>query len=1211
MSQSDYIQRKRIATQISAITHIHPDIKENPPPVIIDVITDIKQCSLEKTVSNNPTYNILNAPDATSQDRAVSTPIMGGKIPQFPTAQPVDSNNPSTGATGVSYFKTFNATPGYISNTELRSNYIVNYEPDELILYLPTESLAIGSYITIYNNNNDGSSILLHTNSSDIFGGRFGTLSQTIAITSGNWLTVAYNYNWIVIAKSGDSITTTGNQIQLGTDGDYVKVPNYIEFADGSRQYKSGFTQSYFKTFTSSPEDIGFAELRSNYIVDYISSDAFTLNLPTAGLSLSSFLTIYNNSTNGTSITLSTNSNEILFGGRFGTGLTTLLILPNSWITVAYNPATNTWDCIARSRENQRYSVVASGALVDLSNNNQYLNSDLFLTPDVNNRVFTLVNPQTNPNQGYKIYNSSSSFTLDLSGGNFNGNSRYSSGVSGNLANIPPNSWLQLYSDGTNWRITDKSATNQIFDYTLSGTLTIDGNFQLNSDINLTGTGGTLTIFNPTSNFVADSYLKIFNKGTGTITVTPTGGSNFLGKYGSGTASLILPQNSWVLLVSNGTNWLCDERSVENQRYSVVASGALVDLSNNKQYLNSDLFLTSDVNNRVFILVDPANNPNQGYKIYNNSSVFTLALQTPTGSFNNGSSRYSGPSTGNLENVPPNSWLQLYSDGTNWRITDKSATNQIFDYTLSGTLTITANFQLNSDINLTGTGGTLTIFNPTSNFVSDSYLKIFNKGTGTITVTPTGGSFFFGIFGSGSSSLIIPRNCWVKIVSNGTNWLCDERSPDFNLFAFANGTTLNWSSNYQYLDSKVEFVQPDSTLITNTADFSGTATQSGLILNVATITGGNIITAGSVITFNSKRVIIRGQVSGTLGGSGFYLTNVSQTVSTATNFTNGKAGTGTLSSGTITIATTVTDNLGSATASITTLNPCSTISIGDTGIVSSNPFFIIEGNGSAGTRVSTGALGSVSATAFNATSGTTVQLPNASGVVGRTITLVNSGNTPINLKTSGGSLFGGVFGQILTTGVFPAYYILRATETVVLKSDGTIWETQAGTSLGGARSWVITNPFNISTTVFTDGTTIPITAWRYLDLTNSSLTGLYSNSGIFTNAYPFNITVNIAVVFAWVAGIPVEPVSSTLPIKIGIIQPSGLQGNTTKIENFQAVPSTLSGGSFTQTQANQTFNGIFTLRPTEVVTISAGKYNGSTTTTGRIGSATVYINRIS
>ena len=90
MSQSDYIQRKRIATQISEITRSRPDIKETPPPVIIDVITDIKECALEKTVSNNPTYNILNAPNPATQDSSVITTHMGGQFLEFIPTVPIN-----------------------------------------------------------------------------------------------------------------------------------------------------------------------------------------------------------------------------------------------------------------------------------------------------------------------------------------------------------------------------------------------------------------------------------------------------------------------------------------------------------------------------------------------------------------------------------------------------------------------------------------------------------------------------------------------------------------------------------------------------------------------------------------------------------------------------------------------------------------------------------------------------------------------------------------------------------------------------------------------------------------------------------------------------------------------------------------------------------------------------------------------------------------
>jgi hypothetical protein len=64
MSQSDYIQRKRIANQVATKNRIPINRVDNPPILSSQLLTDLRQYYLVNTVSNYKLrYNRLNEPN--------------------------------------------------------------------------------------------------------------------------------------------------------------------------------------------------------------------------------------------------------------------------------------------------------------------------------------------------------------------------------------------------------------------------------------------------------------------------------------------------------------------------------------------------------------------------------------------------------------------------------------------------------------------------------------------------------------------------------------------------------------------------------------------------------------------------------------------------------------------------------------------------------------------------------------------------------------------------------------------------------------------------------------------------------------------------------------------------------------------------------------------------------------------------------------------
>jgi hypothetical protein len=653
--------------------------------------------------------------------------------------------------------------------------------------------------------------------------------------------------------------------------------------------------------------------------------------------------------------------------------------------------------------------------------------------------------------------------------------------------------------------------------------------------------------------------------------------------------------------------------------YSVPLAVSSIDL-------RSTLFFNSEIS-----VVDGAGSPNttillqsasltggnafyigSTIKIFNNTtSVITLSGTggTFSGSYGNG---------GSTILVPDNTWVVVLYDGSNYQINERSAyiTYQLAP-TGSADYSSNANYT-NATLRITPNAGTYTFTIPLASTQTshNTTMKIINASNQYGFALSIASGIFTGKYGSGLTSLSVPNNTIIELFSNGTNWICQDRAGNLGFQFLPNGTTLDWTSNFQYLDSCIEFVQPDSPLITQTP-LSGTATQSGYVLTTVSTTG--TISIGSIITLSSRRMIVRAQLTGTAGGIGTYFVNFSQTVGSTTAYT-GFGGTGTVSSGTFTMGTLQTSNIPTFTPS-GAVNPATTISVANGTAIASNPFYVLSGTGSGascGSSCATNNSTTIGTISYFSTLGTTVNIPPATTSPNRMMTFVNNSNNPVNLTTSAGTaLFTGLYGQVQsTTGVFPNNFFLRPSETVVLMSDGTNWETQSGTSLSGSRSFIVPNAFTVDTA---DRASKTLTGIYTSDLTYSSLYGLQNNNNILTNYYPFPITVNITVNFNW--GNSLTTGTTTCPQRIMniISNYSGTVSGTGKTNDFIniiTVPFVMGGTAPSYTLTSSMTGGIiqsgsstFTLRPGETLTISAGKSNGGTNEQIN-GGSTIFVQRI-
>jgi hypothetical protein len=654
-----------------------------------------------------------------------------------------------------------------------------------------------------------------------------------------------------------------------------------------------------------------------------------------------------------------------------------------------------------------------------------------------------------------------------------------------------------------------------------------------------------------------------------------------------------------------------------NLYYSVALGASSIDLRS-ALFFNSDVNITDGVltpNTTILLQSSTLSGGNAFYtgskiKIFNDSSS-VLALSGTggvfSGAYGNGASTIP---------VPDNTWVVVLFDGTNYLINERSA-NITLQLAPTGSVDHSANANYtNATLRITPNAGTytITIPSPDTQTSQNTTIRIINASNQFGFALSLNSGIFTGKYGSGLTTLNVPNNTIIELFSNGTNWVCQDRAGNISFTFLPNGTTLDWTSNLQFLDSIIEFVQPDSALITQTP-LSGTATQSGNILTTVSTTG--TISIGSIITLSTRRMIVSSQLTGTAGGIGTYLVNVSQTVGATTAYT-GFGGTGTVGSGTFTMGTLQTANIPTFTPS-GAVNPASTIGVATSTSVASNPFYVLSGTGSGsscGSSCATNSSFGIGTVAYFSTLGTTVNLPPATTSYNRMITFNNNSNNPVNLTTSAGTaLFTGSYGQAQAGNfTFPNNFFLRPSETVVLMSDGTNWETQQGTSLSGARSFTLPQQTTVSSA---DRAVQALTNIYTSDLTYSSLYGVQNVSNVFSNRYPFPITVSITANISW--GNALVGGTTTCPQRLLQISSNNVGtgvGATNFAYNVLNVPFAIGGTapSYTLTSSmtggiTQTASAVFTLKSGENITISVGKVNGGTNEQINAGS-TIFIQRI-
>lgn len=686
---------------------------------------------------------------------------------------------------------------------------------------------------------------------------------------------------------------------------------------------------------------------------------------------------------------------------------------------------------------------------------------------------------------------------------------------------------IGLYFD-TDWYVFYKDSGCQIISAT-STTLTNAG-YLGNSIIRLTpSTTQSITIptLSASTNGLLNSVVTFSNQSA--FNSTLSSGSNFTGLFGTQTTSITLYPYSNIILQPNATTFTYDviARNPSQITQAISYTGTTITLTYNQ--IDSIINLSGSTNTTLN-LPSPliASNPNitgRYYRVYNNgSALITVGAggATFTGSYGNASANIS---------LLDNTWYNFTSNGTTWDINERSS-NITFSNTLIGNVNYASNANYtDATIRLSSNGAyTVTLPSPTTTTTHTTTSKYINNSVYNLTLS-IGAGIFTGKYGTGTTSYLLLPNTSVELYSDGSNYFCQDRSSNYIYNYYVGSSTLNWSSSNQYLDCQVNIAAPDDTTAiaaAGSSNLSGTATQAGTVLTIATLTTGTI-SAGSVISITGfSKVIVYSQLTGTLGGVGTYEVNIVQTVASATAFTGFYATTtvmtGTLSQAIFSSFTGV--NIPTATVNTITTggnNFNSGTSIYASGMPNNYSYIMATANsGGVGSyQISTAPAAAITTQTYYATAAGTIQIPTPSTTyLNRRMTFTNNSYNCVSITTTGGTaLFGGLYGQLLnaSTGTTPAtndtQYLLRPAKTVVLECDGTNWNAIVGTSVSATKMFQSGN-VNTGTA---DGAAANVSTISPVYCTDGGLYSLQNSAsnGAIINTSPYPMTLLVTLRASW------------------------------------------------------------------------------------------------
>jgi hypothetical protein len=770
---------------------------------------------------------------------------------------------------------------------------------------------------------------------------------------------------------------------------------------------------------------------------------------------------------------------------------------------------------------------------------------------------------------------------------------------------------IGLYYASTHFSVFYKDSQSIILN-TTTANLSTSARYLQNSIVRLSPSAAqtiTLPTLTSATTDIWGSTITFVNQSAFTSTLTTDISSRFTGIYGTQTGTYIIYPNTQITIQANQTTLRYDILTRDPAELTISQTYTGSAITYNFNQIDSVINLSGSVATTIN-LPDPRSSvyPITGryIQMFNNGSA-VLSIAATNGNFTGVYG--SGASTISLQD---NTWYRFTSNGTTWDINERSS-NITFNQALTGNADW-SNVAAYTDATLRITSATgpftATIPNPTTVTTHATTSRFVNTTQYTLTLGITSGNFL-GKYGNNSQTLYVAPNSFAEYYSDGANYYVEDRtaSPIFPIYLTPGATLLSAQSS-TYIDGTLELNAPDNALVGSANNLVGTGSQTSSTLTVATITVG-YITAGSVITLSGKsKTRVIAQISGTAGGVGNYIVDVSQTQATTVAFSgtaSGTASSGFAGTATQSAFSAQTTNIPTVALVLTTNTANAGASIFYNNVLSYQTYLLSSpvGGGSGTYQVTSSSDTGVGAgTAFWGTKSGIIQLPNPSTALAlRRFTITNNAYIPSLITTTGGgSVFGGQYGsqQSSALGLLPATnavsYLLMPDRTVVFECDGTNWNAIIGTSINATKTFR-TSASSTSTTDNTLGNVASVYTYQSFDPALNALQFANDGAGTIVNTGDNPLTLSVTVSATWANPIgAANPRLSTRTIGLG----GGANTLYFTPESLTTSPvqQSISGANFATTANtfSQTHNQLIVLNGIgDSFKLRIGKSNGNAT----------------
>lgn len=546
---------------------------------------------------------------------------------------------------------------------------------------------------------------------------------------------------------------------------------NLIKFNDGTSLSSGGIPQT-IRVVVGATYTIPTSWLGKNVVVS--PSTASVMTLP--GVSSSTFLTIYNNS-DSVSLTINTSSPDT-FTGRYSQQIssTQIVVRPYQKITLLSVASEPYWLFQERD-DNPLFYVNTTVGTLDLATFKYGHNATIVCTGSTAGFAITLP-PSSTDLYAFKVINESSQIIA------LNSINTFSDCYSNPDDNLDPPTVFQLYptesavfskaSSGV-WRTDSRTPhiaqrsvnTGAVGSYALINTFPQCHNI----NVEITSTyAGVQAVYIP--NPIPNSQITIANYSVRAISISgTTAGCIFVGSYGTNTISYEIPPGCSITVSADGNNWCVDSRG---GHFSYTATDANFSYDNN--YSRTDChfrFTTAMTATRTTTLPRPdvAGTASKEIDIYN-YSLYPQTLTLTTGTFSNkygtGTSTYTLPAQCNIT---------LFSSGSSWQVVSTGTQPMVYNIDLSASTSYASvPLVVNSYVNVSPTANNfnLTLPNPNAQSSINCRCRIINTSALYYFNLVVGAGFTLdGRNGSGTTTLLIPPECWIDITSTGgTSYDC-------------------------------------------------------------------------------------------------------------------------------------------------------------------------------------------------------------------------------------------------------------------------------------------------------------------------------------------------------------------------------------------------------------------------------------------------------